>query len=235
MRSGVTIVDPATTYVDASVRIGQDTTLHPFTTLQGATTIGANCAIGPHSVIRDSTIADGCVVLGSWLEQAVMDAGARIGPMSHLRPGAHLAPGAHLGNFGEVKNATIGPDVQMHHFSYIGDASIGAGSNVGAGVITVNYDGEKKQHTEVGEDVFLGCDTLLIAPIALGDDAFTGAGAVVKRDVPPGGVAVGMPARVIRHREPRERKRHQPPAQGAPESIPHDDTPHDSTTKGEQA
>jgi bifunctional UDP-N-acetylglucosamine pyrophosphorylase/glucosamine-1-phosphate N-acetyltransferase len=191
--------------VDAGVRVGQDTTIQPDTTLTGNTVIGENCVIGPHSVVRDSLIADGCVVLGSWLEEAVMEARARIGPMSHLRPGAHLAPGAHLGNFGEVKNSTIGPEVQMHHFSYVGDASIGAGTNIGAGVITVNYDGEKKHHTEVGAGAFLGCDTLLIAPVSVGDDAQTGAGAVVKRDVPPGGVAVGMPARVIRHRESRRK------------------------------
>lgn len=229
MRSGVTIVDPASTFVDAGVRIGQDTTIQPDTMLQGNTTIGENCVIGPHSVIRDSTIGDGCVVLGSWLEESVMEAGSRIGPMSHLRSGAHLARGAHLGNFGEVKNSTIGEDVQMHHFSYVGDSSIGAGSNVGAGVITVNYDGEKKHHTEVGEDVFLGCDTLLIAPVTVGDDAQTGAGAVVKRDVPPGGVAVGMPARVIRHREPsaRSRRKREPPPPSGTASAGNGESRHD--------
>lgn len=201
MRSGVTVVDPASTFVDVGVRVGQDTTLQPFTTLLGGTVVGENCAVGPHSVVRDSTIGDGCVVLGSWVEEATMEAGSRIGPMSHLRPGAQLAAGANLGNFAEVKNALIGPGVQMHHFSYIGDATIGARSNVAAGVITNNWDGTTKHHTEVGEDVFIGCDTMLIAPVTLGDYAFTGAGSVVRRDVPPGGVAVGMPARVIRHRQ----------------------------------
>jgi bifunctional UDP-N-acetylglucosamine pyrophosphorylase/glucosamine-1-phosphate N-acetyltransferase len=206
MLAGVTIVDPASAFVDAGVRVGQDTTIYPFTTLQGNTVIGEDCVIGPHSVVRDSRIGDGCRVLASWVEESEMEPGARVGPMSHLRPGARLATGAHLGNFAEVKNSTIGANVQMHHFSYVGDATIGADSNVGAGVITVNYDGERKHHTEVGEGVFLGCDTMLIAPVTLGDDALTGAGAVVKRDVPPAGVAVGMPARVIRHREPRRRK-----------------------------
>jgi bifunctional UDP-N-acetylglucosamine pyrophosphorylase / glucosamine-1-phosphate N-acetyltransferase len=222
MRSGVTVIDPATTYVDSTVRVGTDTVLHPFTTLQGATRIGADCAIGPHSVVRDSIIGDNCLVVGSWLEEATMDPGSRVGPMSHLRPGAHLATGAHVGNFAEVKNATIGAHVQMHHFSYAGDASIGAFTNVGAGTITCNFDGERKHHTEVGEDVFLGSDTLLIAPVTLGDGARTGAGAVVRHDVPPGGVAVGVPARVIRHEE-RPRTRRLPPVD--PAQVPPVATP----------
>ncbi|HEV2238355.1 MAG TPA: bifunctional UDP-N-acetylglucosamine diphosphorylase/glucosamine-1-phosphate N-acetyltransferase GlmU [Ktedonobacterales bacterium] len=199
MRAGVTIVDPATTFIEPSVTIGMDTIIQPFTTLRGMTAIGENCEIGPHSVVRDSTIGDGCVVLGSWLEEATLAAGARVGPMSHLRPGARLEAEANVGNFAEVKNAMIGERVQMHHFSYAGDAAIGAGTNVGAGMITCNYDGVRKHHTEVGKGVFLGSDSLLIAPVTIGDGARTGAGAVVRRDVPPGGVAVGMPARVIRH------------------------------------
>jgi bifunctional UDP-N-acetylglucosamine pyrophosphorylase/glucosamine-1-phosphate N-acetyltransferase len=198
MVAGVTIVDPATTFIEASVTIGEDTVIQPFTTLRGKTSIGERCEIGPHSVVRDSTIGDECAVLGSWVEEATLSAHVRVGPMSHLRPGARLEPHAHVGNFAEVKNATIGADVQMHHFSYAGDATIGAGSNVGAGTITCNFDGVSKHHTEVGERVFLGSDSLLIAPVTIGDGARTGAGAVVRRDVPPGGVAVGMPARVIR-------------------------------------
>jgi bifunctional UDP-N-acetylglucosamine pyrophosphorylase / glucosamine-1-phosphate N-acetyltransferase len=220
MLAGVTIVDLASTFVDAGVRVGMDTTIAPFTTLLGRTVIGENCTIGPHSVLRDSTVGDECTVLASWLEEAAMERGARIGPMSHLRPGAHLASGAYLGNFGEVKNSTIGEDVQMHHVSYIGDATIGARTNVGAGVVVVNYDGERKHHTEVGEDAFLGCDTLLIAPVTLGDGAFTAAGAVVREDVPPGGLAVGVPARVIRIRE-RGQGGGTPSAEGQPKREPH--------------
>lgn len=200
MRSGVTIEDPATTYVEAGVRVGQDTLLRPGTALRGATVIGERCEIGPNSLIRDSRIGDECRVYASWVEEATMERGSRVGPMSHLRPRAHLKPGAHIGNFGEVKNATIGEDVRMHHFSYVGDATIGARTNVAAGVITCNFEPDgKKYRTEVGEDVFIGSDTMLIAPVTLGDGAQTGASAVVKRDVPPGGVAVGMPARVIKH------------------------------------
>jgi bifunctional UDP-N-acetylglucosamine pyrophosphorylase / glucosamine-1-phosphate N-acetyltransferase len=199
MLDGVTIVDPATTFIESGVTIGMDTVIYPFTTLRGQTTIGERCEIGPHSVVRDSAIGDDCVVLGSWLEEASLAAHVRVGPMSHLRPGARLEPHAYVGNFAEVKNSTIGTHVQMHHFSYAGDATIGSGTNVGAGTITCNFDGERKHHTEVGERVFLGSDSLLIAPVTIGDGARTGAGAVVRRDVPPGGVAVGMPARVIRH------------------------------------
>ncbi len=197
MLSGVTIEDPATTYVEASVRVGQDTILRPGTTLRGETVIGERCEIGPYSVIQDSVIADDCRVYASWLEHATMRNGARIGPMSHLRPGAELGPGAHVGNFGEVKNATLGDDVQMHHFSYVGDASVGARTNVAAGVITCNFEPDgKKYRTDIGEDVFVGSDTMLVAPITLGDGARTGAGSVVTRDVPPGSLAVGMPARI---------------------------------------
>ena len=198
MRSGVTVEDPATTYVQPNVRVGADTILRPGTRVTGATIIGERCDIGPNSVVRDSTIGDDCAVLASWVEEATMCDGSFIGPMSHLRPGARLETGARLGNYAEVKNATIGRDVQMHHFSYVGDATIGADSNVGAGVITMNYDGSEKHHTEVGERVFLGSDTLLRAPITVGEGASTGAGAVVTRDVPPGALVAGVPARVIR-------------------------------------
>ncbi len=198
MRSGVTIEDPASTYVDAGVRVGADTILRPGTTLRGDTVIGEGCEIGPNSLVRDSLIGDGCRVLASWVESAVMEAGSRVGPMSHLRPGARLLAGAQLGNFAEVKNATIGERVHMHHFSYVGDATVGAEANIGAGAITMNFDGREKHHTEIGERAFIGSDTLLRAPVTVGDGAATGGGAVVTRDVPPGKLVVGMPARQIR-------------------------------------
>jgi bifunctional UDP-N-acetylglucosamine pyrophosphorylase/glucosamine-1-phosphate N-acetyltransferase len=198
MLSGVTVEDPATTYVECGVHVGQDTVLRAGTRLSGQTVIGERCEIGPASVIRDSRIGEECLVLASWVEEAVMEPRSRIGPMSHLRPGARLESGAHLGNFAEAKNATIGRGVQMHHFSYVGDATVGAGTNIGAGVVTVNYDGKEKHHTEIGEHAFIGSDTMLRAPVTVGAGASTGAGSVVTHDVPAGELVAGVPARRIR-------------------------------------
>ncbi len=196
MLSGVTIEDPATTYAHVGVRVGQDSVIHPGCHLLGETVIGARCEIGPASVIRDSQIGDDCQAQASWIEEATMEPGSRIGPMSHLRPGARLRPGANLGNFAEVKNSVIGERVQMHHFSYMGDATVGNDTNIGAGTITMNWDGRVKHPTVIGERVFLGCDTLLRAPVTVGDNASTGGGSVVTRDVPEGALVVGAPARV---------------------------------------
>ena len=196
MLAGVTIVDPATTYIEARVEIGIDTTIWPNTLLQGRTRIGQGCHLGPGSVIRDSTIGDRCRVEMSVVEQAVMDEESDVGPFGHLRKGAHLGAGAHMGNFGEIKNSYLGPGAKMGHFSYLGDATIGAGANIGAGTITCNYDGQRKHPTVVGEGAFIGSDTMLVAPVEVGAGARTGAGAVVTRDVPPGQVAYGVPARV---------------------------------------
>ena len=196
MADGVTIVDPATTYVGKDVSVGADTILHPGTHLRGATTIGDRCEIGPNSVVVDSTIGDECVVLASVLEQCQVADRVSIGPFSHLRPGARIGSDARIGNYAEVKNSVIGQGVQVHHFSYLGDAEVGDDTNVGAGTITCNFDGRAKHRTRIGKGVFLGSDTLLRAPVELGDEARTGAGAVVTRNVPPRKLAVGMPARV---------------------------------------
>ena len=196
MMGGVTIVDPDTTYIEGGVVIGRDTTLQPNTHLRGETTVGERCTIGPNTVIEDSTVGDECVVLASVLEQAVMEKGSDVGPFGHLRQGARLCEGAHVGNFGELKASTLGPGAKMGHFSYLGDAEIGAGANVGAGTITCNYDGQRKHRTVVEEGAFLGSDTMLVAPVRVGQGARTGAGSVVTRDVPAGALVYGVPARI---------------------------------------
>ncbi len=198
MLEGVTLVDPATTYIEPGVTIGQDTVIWPNTYLQGSTKIGAACSVGPNTLIRNSVVGDQSTVLASVLEEAIVEDHVEIGPFSHLRSGAHLAQGVHLGNFGEVKNSYLGPGTKMGHFSYIGDATIGAEVNIGAGTITCNFDGEKKNHTEIEANVFIGSDTMLVAPVKLGEGARTGAGSVVTKDVPSYTLAVGVPARPIR-------------------------------------
>lgn len=201
MLAGVAIIDPGTTYIDATVSIGQDTAIFPNTHLQGATRIGAGCLIGPNSIIRDTQIGDGCKVLASVLEGAVVEQGVDMGPYAHLRKGAHLGQGVHMGNFGEVKDSYLAPGVKMGHFSYVGNARIGANTNIGAGTITCNYDGVRKHPTDIGEEAFIGSDTMLVAPVKIGDRAHTGAGAVVTKDVPDDTLVVGVPAREIRKLE----------------------------------
>ena len=215
MLDGVTIVDPTTTYVDVDVHVGVDSILLPGTSLRGQTRIGERCEIGPNSVIENSTLGDDCRVTMSVVEQARMDDGANIGPFGHLRKGAHLMENVHMGNFGEVKNATLGPGTKMGHFSYIGDATLGENVNIGAGTITCNFaaDGQKYR-TEIGDGAFIGSDTLLRAPVSVGAGATTGAGSVVTKDVPAGSVAVGMPARVIRSQKSEIRKQNSEESSG---------------------
>ncbi|MHB0868399.1 MAG: bifunctional UDP-N-acetylglucosamine diphosphorylase/glucosamine-1-phosphate N-acetyltransferase GlmU [Chloroflexota bacterium] len=203
MLNGVTIVDPAATYIGRDVSVGVDTVIHPGTHLRGRTSIGARCEIGPNSVVVDSTIGDDCTLFASVVEEAQVADRVSIGPFSHLRPGALIASDVRLGNYAEVKNSSIGEGVQMHHFSYMGDAEVGAGTNVGAGTITCNFDGRRKHRTRVGKGVFLGSDTMLRAPVEVGDGAVTGAGSVVTRNVPPGKTVFGVPARVKEEGQPR--------------------------------
>ena len=196
MESGVTLVDPATTYIDAHVEVAEDTTILPGTHLLGETSIGSGCRIGPNAIIRDTTIADSCEIGASTLEGARIGSGSDIGPYCHLRPGAVVGERVHLGNYVEVKATSIGDETQVGHFSYLGDAEIGAGVNVGAGTITANYDGSAKHTTVIEDGAFIGSDTILVAPVAVQARARTAAGAVVTKDVPSGELAVGMPAEV---------------------------------------
>ena len=198
MLSGVTMIDPASTYIDANVTIGRDTTLAPNTSLQGNTCIGERCHIGPGSVIKDTKIGNDCVVLYAVTESAVVEDHVEIGPFARLRKGAYLSSGVHMGNFGEVKDSVLGPGVKMGHFSYIGNAQIGTDTNIGAGTITCNYDGKNKHKTVIGENVFIGSDTMLVAPLNIGDGAKTGAGSVVTKDVDENTLVVGVPAKPIK-------------------------------------
>jgi len=198
MLAGVSMIDPASVYIEPEVTLGQDTVLWPGTYLHGSTQVGAGCVIGPDTIIRDSKVGDDCTLLASVLEGALLEDHVEMGPYCHLRKGAHLCRGVHMGNFGEVKNSTLGPGAKMGHFSYLGDTTVGAKANIGAGTITCNYDGEHKFPTEIGEGAFIGSDTMLVAPVKVGAGAKTGAGAVVTTDIPPHTLAVGVPARVIK-------------------------------------
>jgi len=204
MYAGVTIIDPATTYIDADVEIGNDTIILPGSMITGKTRIGLACRIGPGTIIDQSILGNGCIVRNSVLEGTTLEEGVSIGPFSHCRPGAYLARNVRMGNFAEVKNSYIGAETDLHHFSYLGDATVGEHANIAAGTITSNYDGKQKHHTTIGRGAFIGCDTILIAPVTVGDHAYTGAGAVVNRDVPPGALVVGVPARVLRMIQPED-------------------------------
>ncbi|MDQ7859722.1 MAG: bifunctional UDP-N-acetylglucosamine diphosphorylase/glucosamine-1-phosphate N-acetyltransferase GlmU [Armatimonadota bacterium] len=204
MAGGVTVVDPGATYVHAGVRVGRDTVLHPGTSLEGRTVVGEACAIGPQARLVDAEVGDRVTIVASTVTASRVGDGTRIGPYSHLRPGVRLGRGVEIGNFAELKNATVGDHTKVHHMSYLGDATVGARVNIGAGTVTCNFDGRAKHPTVIEDGAFIGSDTMLIAPVRVGRGAVTGAGAVVRRDVPAGGVAVGAPARVIRHVAPDE-------------------------------
>ena len=198
MLAGVTMINPENIYIEAEVEIGRDSVIYPNSYLQGQTTIGEHCHIGPDTLIRDCQIGNRCELKMSVLEQAIVEDDVDMGPFGHLRKGAHLAAGVHMGNFGEVKNSFLGPGVKMGHFSYMGDAQVGADANIGAGTITCNYDGLHKNKTEIGAGAFIGSDTMLVAPVKIGKRAKTGAGSVVTHDVPDDTLAYGVPARPAR-------------------------------------
>ncbi len=196
--AGVTMLDPNLVYIEDSVKLGKDTLLFPNTYLRGDTQIGEGCRIGPNTIIENSSVGNDCTLLASVIEGAIVEDGVGMGPFCHLRKGAHLRKGVHMGNFGEVKDSTLGPGTKMGHFSYIGNAEIGENVNIGAGTITCNFDGVHKHPTVIGDNVFIGSDTMLVAPVKIGKGAHTGAGAVVTQDVAEGDVVVGVPAHSIK-------------------------------------
>ena len=191
MRDGVTVTDPATTFVDAEVEIGQDTVIHPFTTITGATRIGEDCVIGPMTQVRDSVVGDGSRIERSHLEHVKVASKVTVGPFSRLRPGTELEEGVRVGTHTEIKNSRIGPGSAVPHFSYLGDAQVGANVNIGAGSITANWDGFQKNTTEIGDRAYISCDTIFVAPVRVGSDATTAADTVVTKDVPSGSLAIG--------------------------------------------
>jgi bifunctional UDP-N-acetylglucosamine pyrophosphorylase / glucosamine-1-phosphate N-acetyltransferase len=212
MRNGVTIVEPASTRIDAAVEIGQDARIEPGTTLAGATVIAQDAVIGPNAHVRDSRIGPRSHVWASVVEESTVAEDVEIGPFAHLRPGSEIGPRCRIGNFAEVKKAKIGAGTQQHHFSYLGDAEVGENVNVGAGSVTANFDGTAKHRTVIEDGASIGVDTMMVAPVIIGEGATTGAGAVVTRDVAPGKTVVGMPARPIEMR----RRRTPPPDAGDP-------------------
>jgi bifunctional UDP-N-acetylglucosamine pyrophosphorylase/glucosamine-1-phosphate N-acetyltransferase len=191
MAGGVTIEDPATTYIDRDVIVGADTVIHPAVSLEGRTTIGAGCEIHAGVRIVDSRVGDGVVVLDhSVVTESAIETGARVGPFAHLRAGALVGAEARVGNFVEMKKTALGAGSKSMHLTYLGDAVIGANVNIGAGTITCNYDGVSKQTTTIEEGAFIGSDTQLIAPVTVGKDAYVGTGTTIREDVPPGALAV---------------------------------------------
>ena len=196
MKRGVTMPDPSSVYVDADVTLGQDTTVLPNTHIAGASNVGERCVIGPNTIIDNARIGSECLVRSSVVEGSELEDRVSVGPFAHVRPGSHIAEGVVLGNFAEVNRSRVGRNSKAAHFSYLGDAQVGEDVNIGAGTVTVNYDGESKLPTRIGDRAFIGCDTMLVAPVEIGPGAQTGAGAVVTKDVPPDELAVGVPARV---------------------------------------
>ena len=200
MINGVSIIDPQSTWIEDQVQIGRDSEIWPGTVLQGATSIGQGCKIGPNTQITDSTIGDNSAVLHSVLNQATVGNSVNIGPFAYLRPQANIADRAKVGDFVEIKNANIGEGTKVPHLTYVGDADVGSGTNIGCGTITCNYDGKAKHRTVIGDHVFIGSNSSLVAPVTVGNGAKTGAGTVVIRDVPENSVVVGVPARPISQR-----------------------------------
>jgi bifunctional UDP-N-acetylglucosamine pyrophosphorylase/glucosamine-1-phosphate N-acetyltransferase len=190
-REGVKILDPSQCYVDEEASIGSGTVLEPGVVILGPTTIGRNCRIGPFTRIDSCTIEDDCEVLMSHMRKAAMRRGSRCGPFANLRPGSEIGAEAKIGNFVEIKNAKLGEKVSVSHLSYVGDAEVGEGTNIGAGTITCNYDGFEKNRTKIGENSFIGSNSTLVAPLTIGDNAFVAAGSVITKDVPEDALALG--------------------------------------------
>ncbi len=191
MREGVTIIDPTTTWIDATARLSSDVTLHPGSAILGMTTVATGAVIGPRTTLTDCVVKEGAAVLESIATNSEIGEGAVVGPFTYLRSGSILGDSSKAGAFVEIKNSTIGASSKVPHLSYVGDATIGEGTNIGAATIFVNYDGVEKHHTTIGDHVRIGSDTMLVAPVSIGDGAYTAAGSVITEDVPAGAIGVG--------------------------------------------
>ena len=191
MREGVSMLDPASTWIDVDVDLARDVTILPQTSLLGPTSVSAGARIGPGTTLTSCEVGEGATVIHAWAELAVIEAGASVGPFTYLRPGARLGPRARAGAFVEMKNASLGAGAKVPHLSYVGDAEVGEGANIGAATIFVNYDGQAKFRTVIGRHARIGSDTMLVAPVTVGDGAYTAAGSVITEDVPAGAMAVG--------------------------------------------
>ena len=196
---GVTITRPETCVIDAGVEVGSGTVIEPYVQLLGKTRVGSGCLIRSFTVVEDSTVGNGVTIRQSCvLAESTVESGARIGPFAHLRPGSEIGEEAHVGNFVETKKARLGKGAKANHLSYLGDAEVGEGTNIGAGVITCNYDGVHKQQTKIGKQAFVGSDSTLVAPVTIEDGAYVGAGSCITRDVPAGSLAVGRSRQVVK-------------------------------------
>jgi bifunctional UDP-N-acetylglucosamine pyrophosphorylase/glucosamine-1-phosphate N-acetyltransferase len=191
MRAGVSILDPASTWLDVDVELEPDVIIRPQVTLRGPTSVASGAIVGPGTTLVSCEVGAGAEVIHTWAELAVIGDGARVGPFTFLRPGTVLGQGTRAGAYVEIKNSTIGDFAKVPHLSYVGDAEVGTGTNIGAATIVVNYDGVAKHRTVVGDHVRIGSDTMLVAPVTVGDGAYTAAGSVITDDVPPGAMAVG--------------------------------------------
>jgi bifunctional UDP-N-acetylglucosamine pyrophosphorylase/glucosamine-1-phosphate N-acetyltransferase len=196
MRSGVTIVDPTTTWVDSTSVISQDVVLLPGTSISGESTVGAGAIIGPRTTLHNCTVGNGAEVKETYAVSAVIGENASVGPFTYLRAGTNLSANTRAGAFVEMKNSTLGEGSKVPHLSYVGDASIGEGTNIGAATIFVNYDGVEKHHTTIGDHVRIGSDSMLVAPVTIGDGAYTAAGSVITEDVPAGAIGVGRAKKI---------------------------------------
>jgi len=200
--TGVEVEDPLTVWVSPEAQIGPGTVLRANTVIAGRTVVGRGCQLGPNTIVIDSVLGDGCRVLASVVEGAILGREVQVGPFAHIRHGSQLEEGVRVGNYAEVKNSRLGRGTMVNHFSYVGDAQVGEGVNIGAGTVTCNFDGREKHRTVIEDGAFIGSGTMLVAPVRVGKGAVTGAGAVVVRDVPDGATVVGVPARPLARRGP---------------------------------